>query len=112
MEDIIISVSFFALVFALMYVYWTTRNKERMAMIEKGVDIHQFKTKMPAPKTGNLGLKIGLFFIGIAVGILLGNILDMWTDLEGGAAYMSMIILFGGGGLVAGHFVQSKKENK
>lgn len=109
---IIIPVSFFALVFALMYVYWATRNKERMAMIEKGVDIQQFKTKVNVPKTSYLTLKLGLFFIGIALGILLGNMLDMWTTLTDVSAYMSMIILFGGLGLVAGHFVQSRKENK
>jgi hypothetical protein len=28
----------FALIFASLYVFWTTRNKERLALIEKGAD--------------------------------------------------------------------------
>lgn len=107
-EEIIIPVSFFAFVFAMFYVYFTTRNKERMAMIEKGTDPSVFKTNV---KVSNfLTLKFGLFFIGVAIGVLLGNILYDMTNLEGGTAYVSMIFLFGGLGLVAGYWAQDKKE--
>lgn len=105
-EDILVPIAFFALVFALMYVYWTTRNKERMALIEKGADPALFKTKVTTGK--HTTLKAGLFFVGIAVGILLGNILSMYTELEDVTAYFSMIILFGGFGLLAGYWFQNR----
>ncbi len=108
LEDILIPISFFALVFALMYVYWTTRNKERMAMIEKGVDPTVFKTKLP--HTGYMGVKLGFFLIGIAIGIFLGNLVAFIPGISEETAYFSMIILFGGLGLVAGHIYQTKKE--
>lgn len=108
-EDIIIPVSFFAFVFAMLYVYLTTRNKERMALIEKGADPSLFKAK---PQVGSFfTLKMGLFFMGIALGVLFGNVLDLYTGLEEGTAYVSMIFLFGGLGLIAGHWVQSKREH-
>jgi hypothetical protein len=42
---ILIPFAFFALVFASLYVYLTTRNKERLALIEKGADPALFKQK-------------------------------------------------------------------
>ncbi|MBK6283217.1 MAG: hypothetical protein IPF54_11715 [Draconibacterium sp.] len=30
--------------FAILYVYWTTRTRERLALIDKGVDANVFKT--------------------------------------------------------------------
>ena len=110
LEDVLIPISFFAFVFAMLYVYLTTRNKERMAMIERGTDASIFKN---AIKVSNfLTLKFGLFFVGIAIGVLMGNILNNATNLEDGTSYVSMIFLFGGLGLIAGYLAQDKKEKK
>jgi hypothetical protein len=109
-EAIVIPVSFFAFVFAMLYVYLTTRNKERMAMIEKGADPTIFK--VPSEPSKFVTLKFGLFFMGLAIGVLFGNILEAYTELDDGAAYISMIFLFGGLGLVAGYWFQSKKEKE
>ncbi|WP_372776848.1 DUF6249 domain-containing protein [Mangrovibacterium sp.] len=105
-EEILIPISFFALIFAMFYIFFMTRNKERMAMIEKGVDPIQFKGKLP--NTMFLTLKTGLLFIGVALGVLFGYLLTN-TGMEEGSAYVSMIFLFGGIGLVVGYIIQSKK---
>ncbi len=107
LEDILIPISFFAFVFATFYIYISTRNKERMAMIEKGADPTLFKTK--APNTMFFTLKAGLLFIGVALGVLFGNLLTNGAGMEEGPAYVSMIFLFGGIGLVIGYLFQSKK---
>lgn len=107
LEDILIPISFFAFVFATFYIYITTRNKERMAMIEKGADPTLFKTK--APSAMFFTLKAGLLFIGVALGVLFGSLLANAAGMEEGAAYVSMIFLFGGIGLVVGYVFQSKK---
>lgn len=107
-EEIIIPVSFFAFVFAMFYVFFSTRNKERMAMIEKGVDSSLFKQQLPSAKY--FVLKVGLLFIGVALGVLFGYFLESGAGMEEGAAYVSMIFLFGGLGLVGGYLIQARNE--
>lgn len=110
MEGLFIPLAFFALVFGSLYIYFTTRNKERLALIEKGASPELFKSK--ADQNSGYGIfKLGLFFIGIALGILAGYFLT-----EGGmqevSAYFSMIFLFGGFALVASFFLQKKYQDK
>ena len=109
-EAIMIPLIVFAFLFATIYIFLTIRNKERMALIEKGASAELFKSKPMA--TQFLTLKFGLFFIGVAIGVLLGNILDIYTGLADGASYVSGIFLFGGLGLVAGYLFQAKKQDK
>ena len=88
-------------------VYLSIRKKERMAMIEKGFDASKFYVT----KTKNeYSLKYGLLLIGLALGILIGNVISK-TDAfmyEKEAAYFSMIFLFGGLSLVIYHFMAKK----
>lgn len=79
-----------------------------MLMIEKGVDPSTFIQK---PKnSSSVALKYGLFLAGIAIGILLGAILERTTTLEEGAAYFSMILLFGGIGLLLYYVIEKKND--
>ena len=107
LTEILIPISFFAFVFATFYIFITTRNKERMAMIEKGTDPTLFKGRMYGSMF--FTLKAGLLFIGVALGVLFGNLLTNGTGMEEGPAYVSMIFLFGGIGLVVGYIFQSRK---
>ena len=108
--EALIPIAFCALVFGWIYLHYSTRNKERMALIEKGANATLFNTG--AGSGGIFGkfatLKLGLFFIGIALGVLVGNILTATTRLEEGVAYVSMIFLFGGLALVAFYVVASR----
>lgn len=106
--EILIPLGFFAVVFASLYVYLTTRNKERLALIEKGASPELFKTKSNAGN-GFGNFKLGLFFIGVALGIVTGYFLDE-AGMDGTAAYFSMIFLFGGIGLVVSYLLQKKFE--
>lgn len=103
---IFVPLAFVALVFGSLYIFFTTRNKERLALIEKGADPELFKSKADV-NSGNRTFKTGLFFIGIALGIVAGYFLS-----EGGmqeiSAYFSMIFLFGGIELVVSHLLQKK----
>ena len=103
-----------AMVFGWVYLHYSTRNKERMALIEKGANASLFNTG--ARSNGLFGkyttLKLGLFFIGIALGVLVGNILEATTRLEPGVAYVSMIFLFGGLSLVSFYLFEARLEKK
>ena len=77
-------------------------------MIEKGVDPSIFMKK---PKSAvSVALKYGLFLAGLAIGILLGGILVETTRLDEPVAYFSMILLFGGLGLLLYYLIENKND--
>ena len=41
-EEILIPITMFAAIFGIVYLYFSTRNKERLALIEKGADASIF----------------------------------------------------------------------
>jgi FtsH-binding integral membrane protein len=109
-EGILVPIAFFALVFASLYVHLTTRNKERLALIANGANPELFKSKSNAG-FGYATFKIGLFLIGIALGIVAGYFLSQ-GGMDDVASYFSMIFLFGGIGLVLSFLLQGKLEKK
>ena len=105
MTPIFIPIFAFAMIFGIVYVYITARNKERMSMIEKGAEASMFVTKR---NYFAMTLKIGMLFVGVALGILMGSILDEYTKLPSEAGYFSMIFLFGGIALIANGLMEKK----
>jgi len=97
-------------IFGFIYgiVYLGVRKRERMTMLEKGVDPAVFNDFKP----GMAGIRYGLLLIGVAVGILIGNILDATTVLEEEVSYFSMIFLFGGLALVISYFLEKYHSKK
>ncbi|QOD62196.1 hypothetical protein H9I45_07075 [Polaribacter haliotis] len=76
----IVFIFLFAVFFGVFYLYFSTRNKERMALIEKGADASIFmkghQARKAAPFWKILILNLGLLAMGIGVGILLGSLLS------------------------------------
>ena len=97
-------ITFFGAIFGLAYFYFTTRNRERLALIEKNADASIFKIE-PVNVFKKFSIKLGMLFMGGGFGTLVGNILTVTTRLEEGVAYLSMIFIFAGAGLVASYFV-------
>jgi hypothetical protein len=113
METLIAFIAFFAMVFGIMYMFYTTRNKERLALIEKGADASLFNTGKDSK--GSLGwskftLKIGMLFMGIALGIIVGAVLYQAGVLNEGVSYPSMIFFFGGFSLVLFYLIDRKSR--
>lgn len=105
-SEILIPLIVFSSIFAVIYVFLNTRNKERMALIDKGADATLFASKKKNFR--NLTLKIGMLAVGIGVGILMGSILSNYTMLEEEVAFPSMIFLFGGVFLVGNAFLEKR----
>jgi hypothetical protein len=104
--EVIVPVVFFALVFGIVYLAISARNKERMALIEKGADASIFYT---GKKSGARKwiLTLGIFAIGVALGVLTGNLLES-SGMKEEVAYTGSIFLFGGAALVAAYFIGRK----
>jgi hypothetical protein len=115
LAGIVISIGFFAMIFGIVYLY----KRERMAMIERGMDPRRYKPQS-APFQN---LKWGLLLIGAGVGLFLAYLLDHtlfskigeMDDSGNTAIYFALIAIFGGAGLLLSYRIEKKeadKENK
>jgi len=107
-------ISLFAAVFGMVYVYFTTRHKDRLALIEKGAEASLFNTGKESSRSlinwGKFTLKIGMLFMGVACGIIVGAIMSNAGILNEGANYPSMILFFGGLSLVLFYIIDRKNK--
>jgi hypothetical protein len=113
MEALIAFIALFATVFGIMYVFYTTRNKERLALIEKGADASLFNTGKGERKMfswSKFTLKTGIFFMGIAVGIIAGSVFANAGVLNEEVSFPSMIFFFGGLSLVIYYLIDRKSN--
>lgn len=112
---ILIPISFFLVVFAITYLYFSTRNKERMALIEKGADASIFvkgKKERPAPIWKILILNIALLLMGIGAGIIIGGIVATTLNVDWDIAMPGSIFLMAGTGLLIGFFLTKKLDSE
>lgn len=87
------------------------RNKENMALIERGINPRESYKKF-----GSLTyLKYGLLLIGVGLGLLLAYTIDESLPRvtpERPALYFSLIGICGGLGLVISYFIERKEMQK
>ena len=112
-SELIIIPIIFGAIFGVFYLYFSTRNKERLALIEKGADASIFmkgKTHT-APIWKVLILNLALLLIGIGVGIFIASILYYNLGVDDDVAYPGTIFLMSGIGLFVG-FTMTKNLDK
>ena len=111
--EVIIIPLFFGAIFGIFYLHYSTRNKERMALIEKGADASIFaKGKLrAAPIWKVLILNLALLLMGIGLGIFIASILHYNIGVEQQVAYPGTIFLMAGIALFVG-FNMTKKLDK
>lgn len=99
MVEILVPIAVFATIFGIVWIAVSARNKERLALIEKGLDSSIFKRE--GQSYWRYGaLKIGLLAIGVGIGLVVGNILDVNGVMDEDVAYFAMVFIFGGLGLL------------
>ena len=113
MAGIVISLGLFAMIFGVFYLY----KREKMAMIERGMDPRRYKPQS-APFQN---LKWGLLLIGAGVGLFLAYLLghtvfnNVGSDYDHDsnvAVYFSLIAIFGGLGLFLSYRIEKKEADK
>ncbi len=100
-----ILVSNFTVIF-IIYHATKAEKAKKLAMIEKGMDPDKIKPKNPAST-----FKTAILFIGLAIGILAGHTLNEFTSINPFAAYLSMILLFGGWALMMFYMRESRQKD-
>lgn len=107
---ILIPISLFTSIFGIVYLYFSTRNKERLALIEKGADASIFRTNGNSFQKVIL-LNLALLLMGIGIGVFMALLLATYTSLDKDAVYPAMIFLMAGISLFIG-FTMTKNIDK
>ena len=105
------TLALFAMIFGIRYL----RNRENMAMIEKGLD-PKLNQHRPAPYTN---LKWGLLLVGAGAGLLLAYFLHEYVLVvrdkygvnndDNPAIYFALIAMGGGIGLISSYRIEKKE---
>jgi len=117
MMVIIVNVALFAMIFGIVYL----TKRERLAMIERGMDPRRYK-----PQTAPFqNLKWGLLLIGCGVGLFLAYLLDNTLFNNFGThnkfdddfssnwiIYFALVTIFGGLGLFASYRIEKRENDK
>jgi hypothetical protein len=111
MGDILVPIVLFGAIFGIVYVIASARHKEKMAMIEKGADPALFKSQQLKFSRYNT-FKYGLLLVGLAIGIVVGGIMDEINMVVEEAAYFSAILFFGGLALIVAFLLRNKLDKE
>lgn len=106
-------IALIVIIFGIFYLYFSSRNKERLALIEKGADASIFfsakaKKSASVPIWKILILNISVLLMGVGAGVFIGAILEAYTVIQEEVGYTGSIFLMAGLGLFIG-FTLSKK---
>lgn len=110
MIPMVVCTGMFAMIFGIFYL----RNRERMAMIERGMDPRGGEYKKI---NHNNILTWGLLLIGAGLGLFIAYILDNTLPFTRNsddfpAIYFSLIAVFGGAGLYLAYHIQTKESRR
>ncbi|MFS4456802.1 DUF6249 domain-containing protein [Maribacter sp. 2304DJ31-5] len=115
MEVAFVFISLFLVIFGICYLFFSTRNKERLALIEKGAEASIFvrgKREKAAPFWKILVLNLALLLMGIGAGIMLGGILHYSSHVNMEIAMPGSIFLTAGTGLLIGFFLTKQLDKE
>ena len=93
----------FASIIVFTYLYFSARNRERMALIERDKDASIFKTERTPG--GSNALKYGILALMIGLGLFLGDILVSNGVLDNDIGHLTMVLLMAGLGFVIYFFL-------
>ena len=108
----LVPIALFASIFGIIYVFLTTRHKERKALIEKGADANLFYSEKKGFNWSwsKFTLKIGIFFMGLTFGLFLAALLSNLKFINDAALYFSSIFFFGGLSLLLYYIFMDRKS--
>ncbi|WP_425235983.1 DUF6249 domain-containing protein [Ulvibacterium sp.] len=105
-------------VFGIAYTFFTYRNKERMSLIESGLDLEYFRKTIQ--RQNSILLSLGLVFIGFSIGVISGFFFEKYL-LEHynpknyrnyPQAYIGMITFFMGLAMLVSFFLNKKLRKR
>jgi len=99
-------VFFFGSLFGIFYVYFFTRHRERMNLIDKGQTADAFRRQSDPLRT----LKQGMVILGVGLGLVAGYLLETNTNMEEPLPYFIMVAIFGGVAMILFYAIFGRKQ--
>ena len=107
--EIIIVPIMFGVIFGIFYLFISARNKERLALIEKGAEASIFYGKRGRTSTWKvLVINLACLLMGIGLGIFIGGFFSDIVGMDEDIAMPGTILFTAGLGLFTG-FLATKK---
>lgn len=108
--EVLIPIVFFLALGSVAIIYLTTKHRERMMMIEKGMTSEDIKalTAREMRRDPLTSLKWGILAMFVGMAILLGNYLHVQFHVDEGVM-VGLVCLFAGLGLLIFYSIASKK---
>jgi hypothetical protein len=112
--EVLIPIALFAMIFGVVYISVSSKHRQRMAMIEKGMDPGGAE-----PGDGTFrNLRNGMLMMGVGLGLLFGYVMDINMPSAGvngdmgdtPLPYFIMVLLCGGASLIGHHLIVRKKQ--
>ena len=112
-SEVIVVPIVFGLIFGVYYLFISARNRERLALIEKGADATIFygKDRKATPMWKVIVINLALLCMGIGIGIFIAALLSQALNLDEEVAYPGTIFLMAGIGLFSGFYFTKKLNN-
>jgi len=112
-EEVMIPITMFMSLAAVLIIWIITRHRERVSMIEKGLTSEEIKAMYhrEIKRDPLASLKWGLMAVLAGAAILVGNYLHVQFNVDEGAIF-GLVLLFVGIGLVLFYSIASKKLNQ
>lgn len=99
----------FGVIFGIFYLFISARNKERLALIEKGADASIFYGKnRVTPVWKVVVINLACLLMGIGLGIFIGALFSDTLGMREDIAMPGAILFCAGFGLISGFFVTKK----
>lgn len=108
-RDCIVSLAAFAGIFGIAYVFFMTRHRERMTMLDRNLIENPFNRPTSRPDYGLLSLKYGMLLVGFGIGYFMGWILYNYYGVSHSVSIVSMVCLFGGASLILNYIIVRKQ---
>ncbi len=108
--EVIIPIVMFGVVFGIFYLFITARNRERLALIEKGAEASIFYNRgnRVTPIWKVIVINLAFLLMGIGLGTLLAEGLSSGLGMDDDVAFPGVIFFMAGLGLFTGFYVTKK----
>ena len=105
-EGVLAIVFFFSTLFGMFYIYFSTRHRERMNLIDKGLTGDMFHRRTDPLRS----LKTGMIVLGVGLGLFFGHLLERVTPMNGELYYFIMVAICGGAALILFYVFFGRKQ--